>query len=257
MAPNRRGRDFVVGDLHGHRSQLDAELRRLGFDPRRDRLLSVGDLVDRGPESLAALSLLEEPWFHAVLGNHELALLNHLGCYDSRVHDRKAFVERGGRWVLEALATHRVLLERAVERLACLPLALHVDDEMPFVVSHGDLEPDLAATDGLHVDLHRADRATTARRNVATLQRETLLHLPFGQRTVRLGAQAIAAVPGPLRYVGHSPLPEVTVHHSHVYIDQRASLREARPPTVLEHRPFARWLSGATVARSRALAIAA
>src|SRR5258706_5182448 len=71
---NAAGRDLVVGDLHGHRSLLEHELDKLAFDPGRDRVLSVGDLIDRGPQSLGTLSLIDEPWFHAVLGNHELML---------------------------------------------------------------------------------------------------------------------------------------------------------------------------------------
>lgn len=69
----------MVGDLHGHRHLLEDELDRIGFNPTRDRVLSGGDLIDRGPDSLGTLELLEEPWFHAVLGNHELMLLNYLG----------------------------------------------------------------------------------------------------------------------------------------------------------------------------------
>ena len=53
----------MVGDLHGHRSLLEAQLERLNFGPAHDRVMSVGDLVNRGPESLATLSLIEEPWF--------------------------------------------------------------------------------------------------------------------------------------------------------------------------------------------------
>lgn len=40
-------------------------------------MLSVGDLVDRGPDSIGCLKLLEAPWFHAVMGNHEQLLLNY------------------------------------------------------------------------------------------------------------------------------------------------------------------------------------
>ena len=75
MPANGGGRDFVVGDLHGHRRLFEFELEHLGFDPACDRVFSVGDLVDRGPHALETLRLIEEPWFHAVLGNHELALL--------------------------------------------------------------------------------------------------------------------------------------------------------------------------------------
>ncbi|WP_312110105.1 metallophosphoesterase, partial [Pantoea septica] len=40
---------WVVGDLHGCRRQLDALLLEKGFDKRSDLLISVGDLIDRGP----------------------------------------------------------------------------------------------------------------------------------------------------------------------------------------------------------------
>lgn len=46
---NHAGRDFVVVDLHGCLDQLEALLKAIGFDPARDRLFSVGNLVDRGP----------------------------------------------------------------------------------------------------------------------------------------------------------------------------------------------------------------
>ena len=72
---NTDGRDFIVGDLHGCRSMLDALLAHVGFDTARDRLFSVGDLVDRGPESIECLDLLLEPWFYPVLGNHDAMLM--------------------------------------------------------------------------------------------------------------------------------------------------------------------------------------
>lgn len=69
---NRRGRDFFVGDLHGQYRLLEQALRGVDFDPSRDRLFSVGDLIDRGDESLACLSLAFEPWCFGVRGNHEM-----------------------------------------------------------------------------------------------------------------------------------------------------------------------------------------
>ncbi|KUZ74340.1 metallophosphoesterase [Burkholderia ubonensis] len=76
---NTVGRDFVVGDLHGCLDALRALLHEIRFDPGRDRLFCVGDLVDRGPESEAALDLLDRPWCHVVRGNHEevLSLVAH------------------------------------------------------------------------------------------------------------------------------------------------------------------------------------
>ena len=50
---NRRGRDFVVGDIHGHFETMRHALAELKID-ERDRVFSLGDLVDRGPDSFQA-----------------------------------------------------------------------------------------------------------------------------------------------------------------------------------------------------------
>lgn len=68
---NTKGRDFVVGDLHGQRHLLTMFLNFIGFDEHKDRMFSVGDLIDRGQNSLDSLRLINEPWFHCVKANHE------------------------------------------------------------------------------------------------------------------------------------------------------------------------------------------
>lgn len=68
---NAVGRDFVVGDIHGHFTELQDAIDRIGFNPECDRLFSVGDLVDRGPECEKVLEWLDKPWFHPVRGNHD------------------------------------------------------------------------------------------------------------------------------------------------------------------------------------------
>jgi len=95
---NKRGRDFVVGDLHGMYGTLQALLRYVDFQPETDRLFSTGDLVDRGPDSLKCLHLLEKPWFYPVLGNHDAMLIAYLTDYDGYRHHTyaKAFVYNGG-----------------------------------------------------------------------------------------------------------------------------------------------------------------
>jgi serine/threonine protein phosphatase 1 len=75
---NTVGRDFVVGDIHGCYDLLMNELQYVVFNRAVDRLFSVGDLVDRGPDSFKCLSLPFEHWFHAVRGNHEIMMLEAL-----------------------------------------------------------------------------------------------------------------------------------------------------------------------------------
>ena len=57
VRPSARGRDLVVGDVHGCFRTLDGALCELRFDTDSDRLFGVGDLVDRGPHSAEALAL--------------------------------------------------------------------------------------------------------------------------------------------------------------------------------------------------------
>ena len=72
---NLRGRDFVVGDVHGCFRTLERALAELDFEPGRDRLFGVGDLVNRGPHSVAALEWLEQHFEAVALGNHDRAVL--------------------------------------------------------------------------------------------------------------------------------------------------------------------------------------
>lgn len=119
---NTTGRDFVVGDIHGCYGLLMIELRRIGFDKATDRLFSVGDLVDRGPDSFKCLSLPFEPWFFAVRGNHEEMMLSALAG-DSKMLD--VWLLNGGTWVYEE--TPFEVQDIALAALKKMPYAIEVE----------------------------------------------------------------------------------------------------------------------------------
>ncbi|MGY6269611.1 metallophosphoesterase [Achromobacter denitrificans] len=118
---NEQGRDFAVGDLHGHFSRLEDSLDRLGFEPSRDRLFSVGDLVDRGPESEAVLDWLARPWFYAVQGNHEDYAIRHVRTGRVDVENWRGY---GGGWFLDLPQDRQ---EVYAEAFAQLPIAIEVE----------------------------------------------------------------------------------------------------------------------------------
>jgi serine/threonine protein phosphatase 1 len=129
---NENGRDFVVGDIHGCFSILQEKLLDIKFDNTVDRLFSVGDLVDRGPESIEVLEWLKQPWFHSVKGNHEeMTIQVSYGGYDLT-----NYIYNGGSWFIDLPILTSDLY---VNEFAKLPYIIQIDtDNGPVVVVHAE-----------------------------------------------------------------------------------------------------------------------
>lgn len=119
LSPNTKGRDFFVGDLHGCYALLEHHLSLVNFDKSVDRLISVGDLADRGPSSVECVQLITEPWFFAVRGNHE----------DMAIGVRRGgwspgnFIMNGGGWFAEL---DDPVQERVIQLMETLPYTIDV-----------------------------------------------------------------------------------------------------------------------------------
>lgn len=129
---NTAGRDFAVGDIHGHFSLLQRSLDDAGFNPDAgDRLFSVGDLVDRGPECEQCVEWLGKPWFHAVRGNHEDYVCRYQSC------DRENWIRNGGSWFLGLHPDEQAQIADAV---SAMPLAIEVETPGGLVgIVHADV----------------------------------------------------------------------------------------------------------------------
>lgn len=75
MLTSGMGRTVIVGDVHGCSAELSRLLDRVAF-ASGDRLVMVGDLVARGPDSLGVLDVVRQTGAILVRGNHEQRLLD-------------------------------------------------------------------------------------------------------------------------------------------------------------------------------------
>lgn len=126
---NKVGRDIIVGDIHGCFRKLQTVLDERGFNPDVDRLFSVGDLVDRGPDSDLSLEWLSKPWFHAVQGNHEDMAIRwgKPGC----MMDAGNYMANGGGWNIANTFDKRADFSFAFE---ALPVAIELETDDGLVV---------------------------------------------------------------------------------------------------------------------------
>lgn len=132
---NTKGKDYVVGDIHGEFTKLVEKLRSFNFDVKNDRLFCVGDLTDRGLESHLVMNFLNEDWFISVKGNHELLTIEYPKM-DNIL--KEIYIEKlGGFWV-KKLSSNEI--DKIVEVYKKLPIAMHIQtNEGPVVIVHADL----------------------------------------------------------------------------------------------------------------------
>lgn len=137
---NKVGRDFLVGDIHGAYDLVWQGMKAVRFNPACDRLLSVGDLIDRGAGSARCLPFLAQPYVHAVSGNHERMLVEAWkeDGLDRAVIDALANLNFNGmRWMRE------VPLETLNEMAALF-------DQLPYVM---EVETDRGLVGLVHADV--------------------------------------------------------------------------------------------------------
>jgi serine/threonine protein phosphatase 1 len=214
FARNAAGQDFAVGDIHGCFGKLRRALDAIKFDPAVDRLFSVGDLVDRGPESYQALEWLKLPWFHAVRGNHEQMAID----FALGVMPADHYVRYGGGW---NVANPFPMRRELADVFEALPIAI-----------------DVATANGLvgivHADCplgHWQDmQATLAGPSGEALQEALLWSRNRFEHENRQTVEGVRAV-----VVGHTPLPRYSSLGNTIFIDTGAWItRENRQFTILD-----------------------
>ena len=225
---NVQGRDFVVGDIHGMFDHLQRLIEQVDFATDVDRLFSVGDLVDRGPDSDRALEWLAHPWFFACRGNHEQFVLK-----SHDLEQLEVWVKyNGGDWWLQQTEHDRALF---LDAFSALPLVMEICTDTGWVgVVHADVAP-----------RHSWEEFTARLR----AHDEDALFYALWSRT-RIRGELTDAVTGEMVriYCGHTPTRDTVqvgnvwfidtgaVYGCEGYVDARLTLIEIHPESHVEHQ---------------------
>lgn len=142
---------YVIGDVQGCADALQQLLQKIQFEPDKDTLWFVGDLVNRGPDSLGTLRFIKSLGDRAVcvLGNHDLHLLAVAnGLRKDKDHDLEAILTAPDREELLNWLRHRPLL--------------HHDPQLGYTMIHAGLAPqwDLNTAQQCAQDLEEVLRST-------------------------------------------------------------------------------------------------
>lgn len=74
-----------MGDIHGCIDEFQELLNKLSYDPKTDYLVLLGDLIDRGPDSVGVVRLARQLELPCVRGNHEHKFIKWFHSQGSRV----------------------------------------------------------------------------------------------------------------------------------------------------------------------------
>ena len=120
---------YVIGDIHGCFDQFTKLLKKINYKKDKDKLILLGDLVNRGPDSLSVINhCMADSSIITVLGNHDLYLL-YLLSIDKATGSLKEVVEADRnkqifKWLLK------------------MPLMLEIVDEVTgnsFLITHAGI----------------------------------------------------------------------------------------------------------------------
>lgn len=113
-------RTLVVGDVHGCLVEMEELLARASYAPGEDRLVFLGDLLDRGPDPVGVLRRVRQLGAECVLGNHEEKHLRY-AAHEARRRDDPGYRNPMRRFDPRRAAEHARLARDDLLWLAGLP----------------------------------------------------------------------------------------------------------------------------------------
>lgn len=124
---SKKVRTLLIGDIHGCYKELKELLLKVNYNPVNDRLISLGDLVHKGPKSWKVLEFFYNNKAEVIMGNHDLYFLNSMkGIY-------KPYAE-GEKIISKSVLTKKKL----IKWMDTWPTYIEADE---FIAVHASLNP--------------------------------------------------------------------------------------------------------------------
>lgn len=234
------------------RDTLDSLLEHVEFNPESgDRLFSVGDLADRGPDSIGCLSMLKYSWFYSVIGNHDGYMLDVLQpLFDSghldRIEPHGDLLMNGGAWILDEIIDgvriSKGLQDAALGLLNSPNILVVGEGDMRFNIVHGDLYSS-ERSNGVLLDRDIDNNFM----DIPEEQRQSILDNITSGRKVALAPFRNSLPKSDFglspTYCGHTPGKDVESVLGHINIDTGACYQEEGVDalTIVEHKSGNIW----------------
>jgi serine/threonine protein phosphatase 1 len=252
---NRLGKDYVIGDVHGAFTTVLAAMKEANFNTDCDRLLSVGDLIDRGVDSWRMVKFLGLHYVLAVIGNHEDMLFE---LYKNGVPDEAivAYMARhnGFGWWLSMPDEMRADILRAI---CTMPTVIELETPRGLVgLVHGDVpagmdwqtfvrEVEAENPDVLQVALWGRDRIHSNNQDgVQGVGRVFVGHTPQWNGVQRFGNVYAIDTGAIFGETGYKEEGRLTFAEA---ICRTQVLTEPRPPRLVDVRADEHWTDAANM----------
>jgi diadenosine tetraphosphatase ApaH/serine/threonine PP2A family protein phosphatase len=131
-------RHIFLGDVHGCIDEFNEMLKKLSYNPKEDRLILLGDLIDRGPDSVAVVRKARNLHLECVMGNHEHKYIKWFRSQGTRVdvYDKKAFYAN--------------LSDQDITYIHDMPTSVELED---VIAVHAGLKPGIALSNQTKDDM--------------------------------------------------------------------------------------------------------
>lgn len=194
--PTNQFRDIVLGDIHGNFEVASAALKALNIR-RGDRVFTVGDIVNRGSDSLKCFESFSAT---SVRGNHEQLILSYWKGLEKGQGVKEKLLRAGGGWFLKLNKDYQ---KEVIYRIKNMPTAIQVGEENPYVIVHACLPASWKEAKKL------IPTSPSFRKRIHC---EHGFYSTSSEELIKESSKGVRAI-----FVGHDRVPEIKKHYGKIY----------------------------------------